>query len=348
MRKGFTLIELLVVIAIIAILAAILFPVFAKAREKARQTSCLNNQRQIGTAIMLYAQDHDEMLPESSTVWGAIALDKGVLKCASKSRLANGYVFNNRWGGVALGKIDPPNTAVLTGDGAYAGAAGDANTNETYANVFYQQSQLDKARHGAKYILGYADGHVELNGDDIPGDQLKTASKLFLIKPTGATSSSDYTPDGRLAVHAIDGTGLSADLTTGSAPPATWPTHTNSCQNTMWLSNGEKPATITFDLGQAYTNVSGFHLWNYNESGGWSDRSIATMDITTSSDNSSYSPITCTVANYTLANGATTYTGENYTFSTLVNARYIRFHALTNNKDNYIGISEIRFIDRTP
>lgn len=61
--RGFTLIELLVVIAIIAILAAILFPVFAKAREKARQTSCLSNLRQLGTALMQYAQDNNEMYP---------------------------------------------------------------------------------------------------------------------------------------------------------------------------------------------------------------------------------------------------------------------------------------------
>ena len=63
MKRGFTLIELLVVIAIIAILAAILFPVFAKAREKARQSSCLSNLKQFGIAISAYAQDYDEMLP---------------------------------------------------------------------------------------------------------------------------------------------------------------------------------------------------------------------------------------------------------------------------------------------
>lgn len=60
---GFTLIELLVVIAIIAILAAILFPVFARAREKARQTSCLSNVKQLATATHMYAQDFDEVLP---------------------------------------------------------------------------------------------------------------------------------------------------------------------------------------------------------------------------------------------------------------------------------------------
>src|SRR5690349_7223716 len=64
-RRGFTLIELLVVIAIIAILAAILFPVFAQAREKARQAACLSNFKQIGLAVMMYVQDWDETYPSS-------------------------------------------------------------------------------------------------------------------------------------------------------------------------------------------------------------------------------------------------------------------------------------------
>jgi prepilin-type N-terminal cleavage/methylation domain-containing protein len=61
--RGFTLIELLVVIAIIAVLAAILFPVFAEAREKGRQTVCISNQRQLAAAVHLYLNDHDETFP---------------------------------------------------------------------------------------------------------------------------------------------------------------------------------------------------------------------------------------------------------------------------------------------
>src|ERR1041385_7674821 len=62
-RKAFTLIELLVVIAIIAILAAILFPVFARARENARRSSCQSNLKQIGLGFMQYSQDYDEKMP---------------------------------------------------------------------------------------------------------------------------------------------------------------------------------------------------------------------------------------------------------------------------------------------
>src|SRR2546423_5251042 len=98
--NGFTLIELLIVIAIIAILAAILFPVFAQAREKARQISCMSNLRQIGTASLMYAQDYDERMMGTELgdgtagspeyFWGEMLIpymkNHQILNCASESR----------------------------------------------------------------------------------------------------------------------------------------------------------------------------------------------------------------------------------------------------------------------
>lgn len=84
-QRGFTLIELLVVIAIIAILAAILFPVFAQARAKARQTMCLSNNKQIGIATMMYVQDYDEVYPfaEIATIPPAGFCGGGYTGCTS-------------------------------------------------------------------------------------------------------------------------------------------------------------------------------------------------------------------------------------------------------------------------
>ncbi len=120
-RRGFTLIELLVVIAIIAILAAILFPVFAKAREKARQAACTSNMKQIGLAIMQYVQDYDEIYPTCN--WGRVYNGSGaflappygvfdvlapyiksenVMKCPSRTGKIgyqqNGQNANSIWG----------------------------------------------------------------------------------------------------------------------------------------------------------------------------------------------------------------------------------------------------------
>src|SRR5713101_5168226 len=71
--RGFTLIELLVVIAIIAILAAILFPVFAQAREKARQTMCLSNVKQMALGAYMYAQDYDEQVVPRTVIFPGMA-----------------------------------------------------------------------------------------------------------------------------------------------------------------------------------------------------------------------------------------------------------------------------------
>ena len=101
MKKGFTLIELLVVIAIIAILAAILFPVFAQAREKARQTNCLSNCKQIGTALQLYVDDYDETLPFCSdsriSRWDGSKIPQAILDQYPGYPMTNLYFKLNDW-----------------------------------------------------------------------------------------------------------------------------------------------------------------------------------------------------------------------------------------------------------
>ena len=107
-KRAFTLIELLVVIAIIAVLAAILFPVFAQAREKARQTSCASNARQLAYGVLMYAQDYDETLPPTAilssqsangTLWPALVQpyikNDQVRRCPSDSAgKLNSYGLN--------------------------------------------------------------------------------------------------------------------------------------------------------------------------------------------------------------------------------------------------------------
>ena len=144
--SGFTLIELLVVIALIAILAAILFPVFAKAREKARQATCASNLRQLGLAALLYVQDNDETWPIAQyqadqriqywacakTASGTFDLSQGLLqpyekntqvgRCPSWTGMpkfgdGNGYGYN--WGYLGSDVYVDPNSSDYAGNHGY-------------------------------------------------------------------------------------------------------------------------------------------------------------------------------------------------------------------------------------
>ena len=149
MRRAFTLIELLVVIAIIAILAAILFPVFAQAREKARQTQCLSNTRQLSTGVMMYVQDYDEQYPmtanyndgsQPQTIWPEMVQpyikNEGIFKCPSA--ISPGYPSN--WANRGYASIG------MNAQLAYRDPATAANTGEAFTSTMGLASVDEPAR----------------------------------------------------------------------------------------------------------------------------------------------------------------------------------------------------------
>jgi prepilin-type N-terminal cleavage/methylation domain-containing protein/prepilin-type processing-associated H-X9-DG protein len=176
MRRGFTLIELLVVIAIIAILAAILFPVFAKAREKARQSSCLSNTKQLGLAVMQYAQDYDESMPRTYffpdpnyVSWAMAVLpyckSNQIFDCPSGT-----YKWNGVWGeslsygyscnigentSRSLGTIAKPSETVLLGDGDNFRIRPDGS----FAGLTPITGRVVLARHNEMANIAFCDGH---------------------------------------------------------------------------------------------------------------------------------------------------------------------------------------------
>ena len=152
--KGFTLIELLVVIAIIAILAAILFPVFSKAREKARQAACTSNQKQIALAVQIWSQENDEALP-NKTGWAAtIGVAGKVLLCTTQGKADaalsnnNSYGYNNKVSAKKLAEVGDPTATVLTADC------------KATDNILLTASTIDM-RHNKGIIMSFVDGHVE-------------------------------------------------------------------------------------------------------------------------------------------------------------------------------------------
>ncbi len=135
--KAFTLIELLVVIAVIAILAAILFPVFAQAREKARQAGCVSNLKQINTGLLMYAQDYDEALPSDVNL---PPINGGTSNVVPYDRQILPYLKND--GVYAC----PSDTAARTGDQFWDGAYREKHLKRSYglSNHLKTQEGLER------------------------------------------------------------------------------------------------------------------------------------------------------------------------------------------------------------
>lgn len=223
-RKGFTLIELLVVIAIIAILAAILFPVFARARENARRSSCQSNLKQVGLGILQYTQDYDETYPlegravpselNNITGWAYVIQpyikSEQLYQCPSDmtpppnnpthpERATSPIGYADYWynfnmggngsgGGVSIASITYPSNTILNGDGD------GSNTNA----ATYSRSTARASAGGAKHLEGanyaFTDGHVKW----LKPERVLDGTPASVCGPTGAN-----TPNGSNSTFCI-------------------------------------------------------------------------------------------------------------------------------------------------
>jgi prepilin-type N-terminal cleavage/methylation domain-containing protein/prepilin-type processing-associated H-X9-DG protein len=212
-NRAFTLIELLVVIAIIAILAAILFPVFARARENARRASCQSNLKQIGLGVLQYVQDYDEKYPllygasgTPSQGLGAIqpyVKSTQIFQCPSETTAPptvaeaqyaaySDYFYNNRFSNANVdGTFDDPVAAsaitsvavtIMLGDGGTDNGSCNLGNSPIYNVTPSSAGYIAARRHleGANY--GFADGHVKwLRPDGTSNDPVTGSKPTFLL-----------------------------------------------------------------------------------------------------------------------------------------------------------------------
>ncbi len=190
MRKvGFTLIELLVVIAIIAILAAILFPVFARAREKARQASCESNLKQLITGTLMYAQDYDEAFP----CWERDTDDES-LSPLHPGRAIYPYVKN-----LAV-------FACPSGDGVSANQTEDPSTWPSY-HSFHYPGPYDDAYAWTDYVFGSRTTPYKLAAIEYPAETIAIADSHHTYGGRGAIIYANQCCDGgRPDDTSLDGT----------------------------------------------------------------------------------------------------------------------------------------------
>jgi len=189
--KGFTLIELLVVIAIIAILAAILFPVFARARENARRSSCQSNEKQIALGFKQYLQDYDEKYPPATpgTLWptaiNVYTKSVQILRCpsaSSGSADAIDYLYNSNLGAQRESMVQNSALVVLNAEAA-RGAATSNNTSTAATRHF----------EGSNYA--FVDGHVKwLKTIPSATDNSGTVNTFFVPLTAAGAVAAQGTP----------------------------------------------------------------------------------------------------------------------------------------------------------
>jgi len=201
-RGGFTLIELLVVIAIIAILAAILFPVFAQAREKARAASCMSNNKQIALSFSMYKQDYDETYPPAvdtvSGLWWEQMVSPyikstnvgGILTCPSGASRAWAYSMNWSMSGASDATASRPSDTILSADAAQCPKS--ANTVVAKTDPAYGLPQAAPEFLYTVIGSGEALWNSSVNFKTVKGDPNAT---ILLSKESGGTLPDDDAND---------------------------------------------------------------------------------------------------------------------------------------------------------
>jgi prepilin-type N-terminal cleavage/methylation domain-containing protein len=203
-RRGFTLIELLVVIAIIAILAAILFPVFAKAREKARQASCESNQKQIGLAFIQYVQDYDEKLPCGNDINGSgwasqinqYVKSTGLYRCPDDG--TQPVIYNTTTNAQDY-PISYAMNSDLTGRGIAAGVATASFVSPASTVLLFEVTGVigdPTTASAAGNTPGTAEGSATGDGNDANADTPGTAEVLYGGSGTSAAVGTPLYAEG--------------------------------------------------------------------------------------------------------------------------------------------------------